>query len=282
MSPLVTHVLPKIGSLPAEQITQHDIVEVLKPLWHRNASVAAKALDRIGIVLMHGAAIDLDVDVTAKTKARAILGKQKHKVTHIASMPWPEIPAFYKQLCEDSSKSALALRLAVLTACRSQEVRGARIKEIDGDVWTVPAVRMKGGHAASGAAVGRGESRHRGGRRDRHRRLSFPRPADRLHLRHDDEHVAEAAGHRLPAARLSRFVPDMGGRGRACAPRGGRGGAGPYRRRQGRAVLHSIGLPRGAPRADAAVGRLRDRESGMKQVTLGSKVYFIPEEEDLE
>lgn len=147
LSPLVTHVLPKIGSRPAEKITQHDIVEVLKPLWHRHASVAAKALDRIGIVIMHGAAIDLDVDVTAKTKARAILGKQKHTVTHIAAMPWQEIPAFYKQLCEESSKSALALRLAVLTACRSQEVRGARIKEIDGDVWTVPAVRMKGGHA---------------------------------------------------------------------------------------------------------------------------------------
>ena len=146
--------------LPAERITQHDIVEVLKPLWHRNASVAAKALDRIGIVLMHGAAIDLDVDVTAKTKARAILGKQKHKVTHIASMPWAEIPAFYKQLCEDNSKSALALRLAVLTACRSQEVRGARIDEIDGDIWTVPADAHEGRTPAPGDAVGRGAGRH--------------------------------------------------------------------------------------------------------------------------
>lgn len=38
----------------------------------------------------------------------------------------------------------LAPRFTILTAARGTPVRGARFDEIEGDVWTVPAVRMKG------------------------------------------------------------------------------------------------------------------------------------------
>ena len=40
---------------------------------------------------------------------------------------------------------AAALEIAVLTACRTGEVIGARWSEIKGDVWTIPASRMKAG-----------------------------------------------------------------------------------------------------------------------------------------
>ena len=41
----------------------------------------------------------------------------------------------------------LAVEFLVLTATRSNEVRGARWEEIDGASWTVPAERMKKGRA---------------------------------------------------------------------------------------------------------------------------------------
>jgi integrase len=57
-------------------------------------------------------------------------------------MPWRDVPAFYATLAEPTI-AHLALRLLILTGVRSRSVRFARIDEIDGDVWTVPAENMK-------------------------------------------------------------------------------------------------------------------------------------------
>ena len=45
--------------------------------------------------------------------------------------------------CPSNPSTRLCLRFLVLTGVRSAEARGARWCEIDGDVWTVPAERMK-------------------------------------------------------------------------------------------------------------------------------------------
>jgi integrase len=51
------------------------------------------------------------------------------------------------QLAAREGVAARAVQFAILTACRSGEVRGATRSEIDMDarVWTVPAKRMKAG-----------------------------------------------------------------------------------------------------------------------------------------
>jgi integrase len=41
--------------------------------------------------------------------------------------------------------TAKALEFAILTGCRTAEVRGAHWDEIEGDVWVIPAKRMKAG-----------------------------------------------------------------------------------------------------------------------------------------
>jgi integrase len=41
--------------------------------------------------------------------------------------------------------AARALGFAILTAARTSEVIGATRDEISGDIWTVPAARIKGG-----------------------------------------------------------------------------------------------------------------------------------------
>ena len=142
-SPPNLPVLPKLGRVPVAEINARDIRDVLQPIWHTKASTAAKAITRLGIVLQHAAALELDVDLQAVPKAKALLGAQKHKVTAVPSMPWQEVPGFYATL-QDPSPVNLALRLLILTGLRSLPVRFARVDEIEGDIWTVPADKMKG------------------------------------------------------------------------------------------------------------------------------------------
>lgn len=141
------HVLPKLGKVPIEEIDQRDIRDALAPIWHAKANSAQKAISRLNIVIKHGAAMGLDVDTQAVDKAKALLGKQRHTVTNVPSMPWPEVPSFYGTLGEGVTD--LALRFLILTGCRSAEVRGCHIDEIDFDTatWEIPAQRMKGGSA---------------------------------------------------------------------------------------------------------------------------------------
>jgi integrase len=59
-------------------------------------------------------------------------------------MRWQDVPAFYQSL-NQGTICHLALRLLILIACRSSEVRFCHLDEIEGDVWTIPADRMKAG-----------------------------------------------------------------------------------------------------------------------------------------
>lgn len=142
-SPLELHVLPKIGNYPVETISQQDIRDALAPIWHSKAATAQKAMDRLGIVLRHCAALGLDVDLQATDKAKALLGKQRHEVKNIPAMSWQEVPEFYSSL-EDQTVTHLALRLLVLTGVRSSPIRFLRPDQIDGEIWTIPADMMKG------------------------------------------------------------------------------------------------------------------------------------------
>ncbi|NKW71799.1 integrase arm-type DNA-binding domain-containing protein [Rhodobacteraceae bacterium R_SAG10] len=143
-TPLKLHVLPRLGRIPVEEIDQRDIKNTLAPIWHTKADTAKKAINRLGIVMQHAAAMGLDVDIQAVAKAKALLGKQRHTVTPIPALPWQAVPAFYETL-SSGTLTQLALRLLILTAgTRSKPIRFMRIDQVDGDVWIVPAENMKG------------------------------------------------------------------------------------------------------------------------------------------
>ncbi len=142
-SPLKLHILPRLGRVPVAEIDQTDIRDTLAPIWHSKADTAKKALNRLAICLKHGAALGLDVDLQATEKAKALLGKQRHTVVHVPSVPWRDVPAFYASL-DDGSITHLALRLLILTGVRSGPLRFLRLDQIDGDVWTIPGDGMKG------------------------------------------------------------------------------------------------------------------------------------------
>ncbi len=141
-TPLKLHVLPKLGQMPVSEINQQDIRDTLAPIWHDKAETARKAINRLAICFRHAAALGLDVDLQATDKARALLGKQRHKVEHIPSLPWQEVPAFYRSL-SGGTTAELALRLLILTGVRSGPLRAFHLSEIKGDIWTIPAENIK-------------------------------------------------------------------------------------------------------------------------------------------
>jgi integrase len=143
MSPLEVHVLPRLGHTSVEEIDQRDVRDVLAPIWHDKADTARKAANRIGLVLKHAAAMGLTVDLHAVDKARALLGKSRHRSVHIMSTPWQDVPAFYASLSEPTV-THLALRFLILTGLRSRPVRFLRFEQVEGDVLTVPGEMMKG------------------------------------------------------------------------------------------------------------------------------------------
>ncbi|MBN9492933.1 integrase arm-type DNA-binding domain-containing protein [bacterium] len=147
-SPIELHVLPKLGRIPVADIDQIDIRDTLKPLWDTKADTARKAISRLHIIMKHAAALGLDVDLQAVDKARALLGKSRHRPQNIPAMDWRDVPEFYASL-SDGSATHLALRLLILTGVRSRPLRLIREDQIEGYVWTIPAGLMKGRNGAT-------------------------------------------------------------------------------------------------------------------------------------
>ena len=145
MSPMTVHVIPAIGGRAIEDVDQHMLKRLLEPIWHEKPDTARKAMNRLNLTLKHAAALGLDVDLQATMKARALLGKQRHQVQHVPSVPYADAPAFYRMLMTKRLMSCLALRFLMLTAARTSEVRFAKHADISGSILTISPERTKTG-----------------------------------------------------------------------------------------------------------------------------------------
>ncbi len=104
---------------------------------------------RLNLCFKHAAALGLDVDLQVTAKARALLGKQRHKTVNRPAMDWKDVPAFYKTLCQTTTLPQLALRSLILTGVRTNPLRHIREDQVEGDIWTIPAENMKGKYDAT-------------------------------------------------------------------------------------------------------------------------------------
>lgn len=143
MSPLEVHVFPKIGRKPISQIRDEDIQTTVRPIWHSKHPTAEKAMQRLRLVFRHGKRRGYECDPFTVEVAEDLLGTVHHKVKPMPAVPWQEIPKLYSWF-EGRGTSASCLQFMVLTLVRATGCRRARFDEFDGDVWTVPAERMKG------------------------------------------------------------------------------------------------------------------------------------------
>ena len=69
--------------------------------------------------------------------------KKFQKVKHHKALPYRSLPVFMTKLREMEGMAALALEFLILNANRTSEVTDALRAEVTGDIWTIPADRMK-------------------------------------------------------------------------------------------------------------------------------------------
>lgn len=144
---LEDYAYPLIGNKPVGEVTQDDIVTILAPLWASKHATASKLRSRLGMILGWAKAAKLRTDNPARENDTLgnLLPTIAKSTKHHAAMPYQQAPAFMLDLRRLDSVSALALEFTILTGCRTSEVLEAKWSEIDGQVWVIPAARMKGG-----------------------------------------------------------------------------------------------------------------------------------------
>ncbi len=150
VSTLKTYARPIIGSKSVDAITSEDILQILKPIWNEKTETAKRVQGRIENILDFAAAHKYrDTSNPARWRGHLdmLLPKPSRVKTirHHPAMPYEHVPAFMAELSSNKSVSALALRLLIMTAVRTNELLKAEWSEIDlqSAVWTIPAERMK-------------------------------------------------------------------------------------------------------------------------------------------
>ena len=143
LSPLTLHVIPRIGRRPMSQITPEDVRDAIKPIWRKKHPTALKAIERTRIVFAECKLMGLTCDPFTVDAARRQLGTVAHRPEPTPSTPWQDMPALYARL-DTGLVAHDCLRWTMLTLVRIDGCRRATAGEISGDVWTVPADRVKG------------------------------------------------------------------------------------------------------------------------------------------
>ena len=149
---------------PVDKVTTADVLAVLTPIWNDKPETASRLRGRIEAVIA-SAQVDGHIEEDRPNPARwknwldrklpkpKKLGKtdrttgEKVQRSNHPSMPYKHVAAFMARLAETPGVAALALRITILTACRTSEVLGMTFDELDLDdaTWNIPARRMKMG-----------------------------------------------------------------------------------------------------------------------------------------
>lgn len=147
---LETYAYPIIGNVPVGSIGIDQVVEILKPIWHSKEETARRVRGRIEKVLDEAQALELregENPAALSPRMKKLLQDdlQQKRPVHLAALPYQQINQFVTDLREKTEVARLALEFTILTAARTGEVIAATKSEIAGDIWTIPADRMKSG-----------------------------------------------------------------------------------------------------------------------------------------
>lgn len=147
---LENYAMPVIGPMLVADVKQEHVLAILEPIWKTKTETASRVRGRIEQVLDWATVRGLRAgENPAQWRGRLdhLLAKPSKiaKVKHFPALGCDQMHAFMVDLRSRHGNGARALELAVLTAVRSGEVRGAKWSEIDLDAaqWIIPAERMK-------------------------------------------------------------------------------------------------------------------------------------------
>lgn len=137
---------PAIWKADVAKVDTEMVLAALRPIWSTKPETANRVRARIERVLSAAKVRGFrsgDNPAIWRGHLDQLLQRGKRIRGHHAAMLYADVPAFLIRLGDRRSVSTLALLFLIFTAARSGEVRGARWEEIEGDLWRVPAERMK-------------------------------------------------------------------------------------------------------------------------------------------
>ena len=143
-SRLEADVFPKIGKTDVGKIVPSDVLALLREVEGRNALEIAKRLRQtISAVSRYAVANGWATHDPAAPLAGAMRARPRQQ--HRAALKANELPVFFNAVRAYSGElaTAVALKLIAHTFVRSAELRLAKWSEFDGDLWRIPADRMK-------------------------------------------------------------------------------------------------------------------------------------------
>ncbi len=147
-----TYANPKIGQMLVQDVDLPQVLSILEPIWRTKTETASRLRSRLESVLDWAIARGHRSELNP-ARWKGLLDKllpapgKITKTDHHRALPYADLPKFMELLSSQQGIAARALEFVILTASRSGEVRGAKWDEFDLDnqVWTVPADRMKAG-----------------------------------------------------------------------------------------------------------------------------------------
>ncbi|KXO80531.1 integrase [Acinetobacter venetianus] len=147
-STLETYIYPSLGNLSISTITKVDIAEAIQPIWIEKNETAKRIRGRVETIFDYAKAMGYfedDNPAEWKGNLEPILGNLKQESRPHPSLPYEQVAEFIQHLRQKKGISPKALEFAILTACRSGEIFGAKWQEIDfkNNVWIIPKERMK-------------------------------------------------------------------------------------------------------------------------------------------
>jgi integrase len=144
-----------LGNLAVGDVETTHVLNLLRPLWATKTETAQRTRQRCEAVLNSAKAVGAiraqgwNNPFRWKGHLDALLAKPRKlaPIQHQKALPAAEAAVFMAALRARKGSATRALEWLVLTACRSNEARGARWAEIDvaAKVWTIPGSRMKAG-----------------------------------------------------------------------------------------------------------------------------------------
>ena len=134
-------------SSPVSQLRE-DILKILTPIWTNKTETASRLRGRIEWILASATTRKLRTGNNPalwRGHLQTILPapNKVKRVVHHKALPYRQVPALLATLRDAATMSALALEFTILNASRTGEVINGLRSELQGDLWVIPAVRMK-------------------------------------------------------------------------------------------------------------------------------------------
>ena len=142
---MARHIFPVIGEIPVDEIGRAEVLAALKPIWWDLPDAARRIRLRVRETLDYAVENDWIQVNPERSLTKVSLPPQPKVKENRPSVPHAEVSAAIQTVrdCRAWTATKLAFEFMIVTAVRPQEVRFAQWGEIAGDVWEIPADKMK-------------------------------------------------------------------------------------------------------------------------------------------